>query len=123
MSRADVAKVAGVGFGVAGITDSVKPVTTWPGSIWEKDIFIHEKEGLNKACTSCHAVWPQKESLKGVLKLADCYTINRTHLDPSGMQEDPESESESAAASTRPGGFSITLPVNPPTTLKYIIGT
>ena len=53
VSRADVAKVAGVGFGVAGITDSVKPVTTWPGSIWEKDIFIHEKGGLNKACTSC----------------------------------------------------------------------
>ena len=89
-----------------------------------KKTLLHCKDSsIGSHLADCHAVWPQKESLKGVLKLADCHTINRTYLDPSGMQEDPESESESAAASTRPGGFSITLPVNPSTTLKYIIGT
>ena len=31
-SRAELAKVSGEGKGVAGTTDSVNPVTTWPGS-------------------------------------------------------------------------------------------
>ena len=46
VSRAAEAKVAGVGNGVAGITDSVNPVTTCPGSILKDSIHIHSMRML-----------------------------------------------------------------------------